>query len=325
MSHFLPPPVPPWEGLHVLVVHFPIALLLVAPLFVLLATVFPIRAQWASWAAVALLLLGATGTFVAIATGDAAQAVADGSDAMYDVLSEHEELAELTRNVYVVLTAVYALFVLLPAMMKELLIRRYLVPVNFVFLVALGAGSLLLANTAHLGGRLVHEFGVKAVLATAVESAETPAPSEKPQSAPVEPESKPEPPPAEPKPDPVQPAAVPATAEPTEAKPEESSAQPEPKPAEPVETTPEPKVTPAEPPAQEAKPEEPQMEPKESEAKQPEPEEAKTEPKAAEADSPAKEAKPEEPKEDPKQKPAEPNAKDAEPEEKIKPEEPKDS
>ena len=49
------PAPPPWEGLHVLVVHMPIGMLLTASLFVLLATVFP---RWAGTTALILLVLG---------------------------------------------------------------------------------------------------------------------------------------------------------------------------------------------------------------------------------------------------------------------------
>ena len=89
LSNFVLPATPPWEGMHVLVVHFPIALLLTAPAFVLLAVLFPIWARWASWAALLLLALGTAGTFVAINTGYAAQASATGAEGALDLMAHH--------------------------------------------------------------------------------------------------------------------------------------------------------------------------------------------------------------------------------------------
>jgi uncharacterized membrane protein len=168
-----PPPTPPFEGMHVLVVHFPIALLLAAPGFVFLAMVLPVRARWCSFAALALLILGTAGAFAAVATGDAARdVVEEGKDEMFAVLKQHEQLAELMRIVFVIVTALYALFALLPSVVRTWITPSYLVPVQMVFLLVLLASSLLVANTAHLGGRLVHEYGVRAVMAASPEADE---------------------------------------------------------------------------------------------------------------------------------------------------------
>ncbi len=168
-SALTPPPLPPWEGLHVLVVHFPEALLVIVPVFVLLATILPIRFRWASWAGLILLAIGAAASWIAVNTGKAAMAIIpDGSGASYDamnkILERHEELATLTCNVYLGILAFYSVVVLLPLVFKRLITARYLVSTNIVCLLLLAGADLLLANTGHLGGRLVHEFGVRAVM-----------------------------------------------------------------------------------------------------------------------------------------------------------------
>jgi hypothetical protein len=45
-----------------------------------------------------------------------------------------------------------------------------LVVVNLAFLLFYGSGLVLLVNTAHQGGRLVHEFGVRAMVATTAQT-----------------------------------------------------------------------------------------------------------------------------------------------------------
>ncbi len=167
----MPPPTPPFEGMHVLVVHFPIALPMVAMAFVLAAMIMPLRLRWCSWAAVALLAMGTVGMFAAVSTGEAARdVVEEGSPEMFQVLEEHEELGELMRVVFLIVTVLYGLFVLLPSVIRKWMIPSYLVPVNLVFLLVLLIGNLMLANTAHLGGRLVHQYGVRATIAEATQA-----------------------------------------------------------------------------------------------------------------------------------------------------------
>ena len=155
------PAPPPWEGLHVLVVHMPIGLLLTASLFVLLATFFP---RWAGTSALILLVLGTLGAWTAVATGEAARdVVEDGPDPMWEVMERHEELAELTLNAFAGLTVLYLFILLLPLFWKKAARPMVAVITNLVFLVLLLGANVLLANAAHLGGHLVHLYGVRAI------------------------------------------------------------------------------------------------------------------------------------------------------------------
>lgn len=162
------PPTPPWEGMHPLVVHFPIALLLFAAVFVVLAMIVPKRGWWFSVSALILLLGGTAGAFVAVSTGEAAMNVAEGDgeneDEMYDVMQQHADAMEYVQKWFVWLTVVYAVIVLF-LLVKPLRSWKFVLPVNLAFLVALAYANLLMANGAHLGGRLVHQYGVKSALA----------------------------------------------------------------------------------------------------------------------------------------------------------------
>jgi len=168
-----PPPVPPPEGMHPLVVHFPIALLLFAAVFVVLAMIVPKRGWWFSVSALIVLIGGTAGTFVAVSTGIAARDVVEDAedDAMWDVMQEHEDVMEQSRNVFVALTVIYAGIVVLPLLANSLQSLKFAFPVNLVFLAALMGANVYMASGAHLGGRLVHQYGVRSALVPEDEAA----------------------------------------------------------------------------------------------------------------------------------------------------------
>lgn len=160
------PPIPTWDGLHPLIVHFPIALLIVAPVLVVLGLVFHRRFVCFAVSATVLMALGTIAAFVAVSTGEAAGELAMRTPEINAALERHEELAETTRWVFVVLTLLFAALAFVPAAIKRPLKRLPGVIAGVVFLLIYSGGTLLLANTAHQGGRLVHEFGVQALVAT---------------------------------------------------------------------------------------------------------------------------------------------------------------
>lgn len=158
------PPVPGLDSLHPLVIHFPIALLLVSPLFLILAMAMPRRGPAFGVAALILMALGTLGVFVAVWTGERAGELADRTPQVNVMLEEHEELAETVRTTFVVLTLVYAALLVAAVYLPALRRPPVRLPVQAVFLLLFVAGGVLLANTAHRGGRLVHQFGVHALM-----------------------------------------------------------------------------------------------------------------------------------------------------------------
>ncbi|HSP15345.1 MAG TPA: DUF2231 domain-containing protein [Thermoanaerobaculia bacterium] len=154
--------IPPWDSLHPLVIHFPIALLLVAPLFLFIGAVMRVeRGRLFAFAALLLMVLGTAGAWLAVATGESAAEVTAPNAAMKANIEQHEELAESTRAVFTVLTLAYAAIVLLPFLQGQAR-RMITTALPLAFLVIYVAGAVLLAKTAHEGGRLVHELGSSA-------------------------------------------------------------------------------------------------------------------------------------------------------------------
>jgi len=166
------PPIPTWDALHPLIVHFPVALLLVAPVLVLLGLVLkPERGRGLLVSALVLMILGTVAAWVAVETGEAAGRMAERTPTINVIMEHHEELAESVRLVFTALTAVFATVLFLPNLIRRQLSRAASGSLLVVYLGFYAVGVLLLANTAHNGGRLVHEQGVRALMPPAPQQA----------------------------------------------------------------------------------------------------------------------------------------------------------
>lgn len=165
------PPLPAWDALHVLIVHFPIALLLLAvPLMLVLALLFPKAGRQFVWSAALLLVVGTALCFLAASTGEAAEELAEEQgveqDAViHDALEHHAELGEQTRNIYTVLCLAFLVYLAVPLVLRRQLNPALNAVILAIFLAAHLAAGVQLANTAHEGGLLVHEHGLTAPLA----------------------------------------------------------------------------------------------------------------------------------------------------------------
>ena len=168
---FTLPPIPGWDALHPLIIHFPIALLLVAPILVLLGILLRKQSRGLLIAALVVMALGTIATYFAVATGEAAGELAERTPGVAAVLERHEELAQTTRAIFTALTIGFAAILFVPSILKKGLGRKSTAVVNLAFLVLYAGGAILLANVAHQGGRLVHEYGVHAMMTTGTGSA----------------------------------------------------------------------------------------------------------------------------------------------------------
>ncbi len=157
----------PFPSLHVMVIHFPIALLFLAPLFDIGCMVFRERV-WLDRAAATLYVMGTIGAGAAYLTGQrAAAALQDLSPATESALADHENLAVLTLVALSVVSLVRLMVSWLARYDRRInvgIFRLVAIPVAL-------AGLAVLALTADRGGNLVYRHGV-GVTPEVVETAE---------------------------------------------------------------------------------------------------------------------------------------------------------
>ncbi len=170
LSAFILPSPPPSEGLHPLIVHMPIGLLLVVP-FLILGGLLARKCNMAWWgAALVTLLIGTISAWVAVRTGGmsikggvVATAIAmnpDSSDAIMKLVGEHADAAKDVRNIFTVITVLFAAFMATVAMRKLELKKLVLWGVAAIFMVLWLFGAVKLTQAGHMGATLVHKYQV---------------------------------------------------------------------------------------------------------------------------------------------------------------------
>lgn len=135
---------------HPAVVHFPIALTIIALFLCLLYLIF--KKNSLLWAIHWNLDLAAVAAIVAVITGNAAEEAASHTQAVHELLETHETLGLIAMWV---LLAIFVLRRLLPSLKDKL-------PALYLLVILMGAA--LVGTNGYIGGKMVfeHGLGVKA-------------------------------------------------------------------------------------------------------------------------------------------------------------------
>lgn len=148
--------------MHPILVHMPIGILAVMPVLLVLSMIFGRRNPGLAGATLVTLLVGVAALFAAVMSGEAAADIVVPMGDAKAILHEHEELAEMCRNIFAGLGAVYLVILLVAAGLKDRLKPAGWVAMHLVYIVLFMAALLPLMNAGHLGGRLVHQYGITA-------------------------------------------------------------------------------------------------------------------------------------------------------------------
>jgi len=149
---------PPWNHIHPALVHFPLALLTVAPLLVLLGLLWPDQRRGVHAAALLLLVLGFGGLLLALQSGDAVERYARATPALMAGLRDHEQAAQRTTLLFGLLGASFAALWFMPLLRKQGLATNVERGLLIIWLLLSAGGVLALGQTGHLGGHLVHDL-----------------------------------------------------------------------------------------------------------------------------------------------------------------------
>jgi uncharacterized membrane protein len=150
--------VPPFNHIHPAIVHFPIALLTIAPLLALVGLLWPSQRRGVLTAALILLVLGIGGLILALLTGEAVERYARATPALLAGVREHELAAQWTTLIYSLLAVAFAALWVLPLLRKRALSGNLEVGLLVFWLLLSTAGVLAVGRTGHLGGHLVHDL-----------------------------------------------------------------------------------------------------------------------------------------------------------------------
>jgi len=147
---------PSYPSLHVVLIHFPIAFICVAPFFDLGCLIIRDRV-WLDRAATLLYVMGTIGAGAAYLAGKhAAEALVEISPAAESAVADHEDLATLTLIALAIVSLVRLWVSWLSRNDRRIsfgVFRLAAIPVALV-------GLALLATTADRGGNLVYGHGL---------------------------------------------------------------------------------------------------------------------------------------------------------------------
>ena len=153
---------PAWNGLHALIVHFAIILLLTAPFLVIVGIGFSAAKRRLFLApALTLMVLGTAMTFVAVTTGKVAMRAFGSAPAFKVALEEHRALAETTQELFIVLTLGFAALLFVPRLLGRELESRVNTALFAAYLVFYATGAIFLVTTALQGEHLLRQLEAK--------------------------------------------------------------------------------------------------------------------------------------------------------------------
>jgi uncharacterized membrane protein len=156
------PSFPTWDALHPSISHFPIALLVVSPILVILGLCLSSQRRVLMAVALGFMVAGTAGVYLAAATGDAAKELAPKTPEVTTAIESHENVGSVARAAFTVLTVLFAALLYGPAALKRELDPKAFTTLTLLFLALFLGATLVLVNTAHTGGILVHKLGVHA-------------------------------------------------------------------------------------------------------------------------------------------------------------------
>lgn len=142
---------PDWApNIHPILVHFPIALLVIAVVASLAEVIF--SGEWISKARISLYAFGTLSALVAVLSGREAADSVDASFSAEITMGKHSDMGHYTLYFFIVFTVVQLLIMYFKKSNQKI--------IKIIFLVVGVLGLILLVQTGDLGAQLVYKYGV---------------------------------------------------------------------------------------------------------------------------------------------------------------------
>ena len=109
-------------------------------------------------------MAGTLGTFLAVSTGEKASELIKPNPEVLATLETHDHLAEKIRLNYSILTSIFLTYILLFSRLTKKFSPKIHQIGLIIFLTVYAYNLILLVNTAHQGGKLVHYHGIASQL-----------------------------------------------------------------------------------------------------------------------------------------------------------------
>lgn len=149
-----------WGALHPILVHFPLVLLFVVPFFILAGLLSKKNSRLFLITAFIFLLVGTGFIYLSASSGEIASEKIDPTVEIIKTLREHDKLALDSRLLFTIATALFGTYLGILLALKKKSPQALQTTILIGFLIFYSYSLLILLNTAHYGGKLVHHHGI---------------------------------------------------------------------------------------------------------------------------------------------------------------------
>lgn len=154
------PFLPPWSGMHPMLVHFPVALLVIVPVFYALALYRREPTGPYAVSAWVILAMGTAAAWLSTESGEAAASIVVATPQIQEALHRHAEWGETARSIATALWVVQSALWAWVALLKRPLGKGWGMGTLWLLMAGSLAGTVAVALAGHAGAYLVHGLGV---------------------------------------------------------------------------------------------------------------------------------------------------------------------
>jgi uncharacterized membrane protein len=149
-----------FNEVHSFLVHFPIALFLVVPLIIILGLLKKENYIHYFYTALLILVFASVAIFLASASGEASAEKFTLSKKAAEAVQKHKDFAGICKGIFLGITLLYALYLLIPALLRKQLSKKIHTAINILVLMLYLPSIIMILQLATTGTKLISEFKI---------------------------------------------------------------------------------------------------------------------------------------------------------------------